>query len=73
VVLGAGKARKAHESGFLFVFQSDAAVVRAPYCTPKRVGTKQKLVKKSDVWPIFEPLQPLSRPICPAWHQKSDF
>ena len=28
MVLGAGKARKAHESGFLFVFQSDAAVVR---------------------------------------------
>jgi hypothetical protein len=28
VVLGAGKAREAHESGFLFVFQSDAAVDR---------------------------------------------
>jgi hypothetical protein len=28
VVLGAGKAREAHESGFLFVFQSNAVVVR---------------------------------------------
>ena len=28
MVLGAGKAREAHESGFLFVFQSDAVVVR---------------------------------------------